>query len=98
MRIFPTTPGTVPCLKTNRLDAKGYKTQIEPGSLGAVLQRTRDERHATATEARKRQADGNPMAEEWIEESPQIQGYYDKVQGDSEYLAETRKNRDKPRP
>jgi hypothetical protein len=93
MKIFPIKPGTVPCLKTNRIGVDNYKTQIEPGSLGAVLQRTRDERHATATEARKRQADGNPMAEEWIEESPEVGGYYDKVQGDSEYLAETRKNR-----
>jgi len=94
MRNFPATPTTVPCLKTVRTDSgKGYRTGLEEGQLAAILQRTKDEQRAVTIESRRRQAISNPLAEQWKEDTPEIQSYYDTVEEDAANLERYRKDR-----
>jgi hypothetical protein len=78
-RIFPTVPGIVPCVKTVRTNNDyGYgRSQVAEGSLAGSLQKVRDEQRNLVVRSRARQAEGNPFREQWADESPEIQDYYD---------------------
>lgn len=95
MKIFPAKPGVVACLNNKRVDdGSGYgKRQLVENSLSDVLTRTREEGRAVIVESRKRQANGNPLADQWQDETPELQEYYGGVQGEAERLEQDRKAR-----
>ena len=78
MKIFPVKPGVVNCLN---------------GDTPNVLGRTRDEQRALIIESRNRQANGNPHAEQWQEDTPELAGYYQGVKEEFNYLGRCRKAR-----
>ena len=84
-RIFPTVPGTVPCIKTTRINTDSGYGRLQPveGSLAGSLQKVRDEQRNLVIRSRARQAEGNPFREQWSDESPELQDYYDSTISES---------------
>ena len=80
-KIFPTKPGIVPCLNED---------------IPRILERTRDEQRSLIVESRQRQANGNPMASQWQEDTPELAGYYQNTKEEFLQIAQARKARKWP--
>jgi hypothetical protein len=95
-KIFPTHPGTVSCLNTQRIDTgKGYgNRQVVEGSLANILTRTRQEGRAVIVDSRIRQIQGNPMADKWAEATPELDEYYGEAENEAARLEADRKARE----
>ena len=68
----------VPCLHEN---------------LAGVVSRTKDEQRHVVVESRDRQIKNNPLKDKWVQDNPQLQGFYDGVAEEQVNLNRARKNR-----
>ena len=85
MKIFPTRPGVQSCLNTNRVDHnKGYGCrQVTDNSLAETLADTRAKSRSMIAKVRNKQAEANPLADGWEEETPQLNQYYSRIKEDA---------------